>query len=102
MADARSFQNWEIIADYWGDKSGTSPPAGEDLQASKVRSGDFFEDEVLVHIEHLLSVEVDGDQDGSNERDEERSAPGFGEGPEFEFVEVGGEKYKAKKNSNEY
>jgi hypothetical protein len=46
---------------------------------------------MLVHLEHLLPVEIDREEDDSHERDEYYGAPRIGQGPEFEFRKIGGE-----------
>src|SRR5271163_3604434 len=46
-------------------------------------SGDFFENQMFVHVEHLLSVLLDGNKDGNYERGKERSPPWFRERPQF-------------------
>lgn len=56
---------------------------------------------MLVHVEHLLAVEMDGGEGNSEEREEEDRAPGIGESPEFEFGEIAGEEKEAKEISDE-
>jgi len=51
---------------------------------------------MFVHVQHLLSVLLDGNQDGTYEWDKERSPPWFRERPEFEFGEVAREDYEAE------
>ena len=55
---------------------------------------------MLVHVQHLLSVLLDGNKDRTYERDKEGSPPRFRKRPEFEFGEVACENYEAEEIAN--
>ena len=56
---------------------------------------------MLVHVQHLLSVLLDGNKDGSYEWDKEGSPPWFRERPEFYFREVACEDHEAEEIADE-
>ncbi len=55
---------------------------------------------MLVHVQHLLSVLLDGNKDGDYQRDKEGNPPRFRERPEFQFGEVTCEDYEAEEIAN--
>jgi len=56
---------------------------------------------VLVHVQHLFSVLLDGNKDGKYEWDKEKSSPWFRERPEFQFGEVTREDHEAEEIADE-
>lgn len=56
---------------------------------------------MLVHVQHLLSILLDGNKDGSYEWDKEGSPPWFRERPEFQFGHVACENNEAEEIAHE-
>src|ERR1700719_4163923 len=56
---------------------------------------------MFVHLEHLLSIEVDTQKDGGYRWEEDDGAPGVGEGPKLELRNISSENHEAKKISDE-